>query len=61
MHLWVMQGIPCVAVQWGVWAEAGMAASSVGLVARLARQACCEPKYTPPPHAINIYAHLSCP
>ena len=34
-------GRPCVAVQWGVWAEAGMAAAASGLVARLARQACC--------------------
>ena len=32
-------GRPCVAVQWGVWAETGMAAAAGGLVARLARQA----------------------
>jgi len=38
-------GRPCTAVQWGVWAEAGMAAAAGGLIARLARQArvpvCC--------------------
>ncbi len=32
-------GRPCTAVQWGVWAEAGMAAAAGGLVARIARQA----------------------
>lgn len=32
------QGQPVRSVQWGAWAEAGMAAGQAGLLARLARQ-----------------------
>ena len=34
----LLQGRPVQSVQWGAWAEAGMAAGQSGLLARLARQ-----------------------
>jgi hypothetical protein len=34
----LLQGRPAQSVQWGAWAEAGMAAGQAGLLARLARQ-----------------------
>ena len=49
-----LQGQPCVAVQWGVWAEAGMAASSAGLVTRLGRQVPFEN------HAFSLSTSLCC-
>jgi hypothetical protein len=35
---YLLQGRPVQSVQWGAWANAGMAAGQSGLLARLARQ-----------------------
>ena len=32
------QGQPCTSIQWGAWADIGLAAGALGLLARLARQ-----------------------
>lgn len=49
--LFYVQGVPVTAVQWGVWAGAGMAASEGGLVARLARRG-----YTALPPEVGLAA-----